>query len=183
MLEKFRDERTYRLSIALFIGIIFGFLLQKGGATEYEVIVGQLLLRDFTVLKIMFSAILTGMVGVYLLERFELAELSIKPFNIWPVVIGGLVFGVGFAILGYCPGTMAGALGSGSLHALIGIFGMLLGAGFYASSYQPLQKKFASKDLGNITIPGLLDINPWIVIPVLMLGLIAVLFFLERVGL
>ena len=65
MLKNIEQNRTRRLLTALGIGFTFGFLLQKGGATDYEVIVNQLLLRDFTVLKIILSAILTGMIGIY----------------------------------------------------------------------------------------------------------------------
>ncbi len=182
MLQKLREERKYRLAIALLIGVVFGFLLQKGGATEYRVIIRQLMLRDFTVLKIIFSAIITGMAGVYLLSHLKIADLSIKPFNVWPVIIGGLVFGVGFALLGYCPGTMAGAFGTGSIHALIGIIGMLIGAGVYASLYTRIQKKLGIMDLGDLTIQDHFDISPWLIIPIMMTLLIVILFFIEFMG-
>ena len=96
-------------------GILFGFLLQKGGATKHDVIVGQLLLTDFTVLKIMLSAVLTGMIGIYLMKTLGWVELSPKSGSMGSNIIGGLIFGVGFAVLGYCPGTIAGAIGNGYL--------------------------------------------------------------------
>ena len=179
MLAKVRENNTTRLLTALGIGFAFGLLLQKGGATEYEIIVNQLLLRDFTVIKIILSAILTGMVGVYMLVYLRIADLSIKPCNLYPIVIGGLIFGAGFAILGYCPGTMAGAVGTGSVHGLVGIVGILVGAGLYASRYTSLQERLDTKNLGQITIPEILDLNPWIVVLFVGTIIIVVLYFIE----
>ena len=104
----------------LVFGILFGFLLQKGGATKYDIIIGQLLLSDFTVLKIMLSAVLTGMIGIYLMKALGWVELNPKSGSMGSNIIGGLIFGVGFAVLGYCPGTIAGAIGNGYLDALAG---------------------------------------------------------------
>jgi len=179
MLAKIRENNTTRLLTALGIGFVFGLLLQKGGATEYGIIVNQLLLRDFTVIKIILSAILTGMVGVYMLVYLRIADLSIKSCNLYPIVIGGLIFGAGFAILGYCPGTMAGAVGTGSVHGLVGIVGILTGAGLYASQYTSLQERLDTKNLGEITIPEILDIPPWIVVLFVGILIIAVLYFIE----
>ena len=104
----------------LAFGVVFGFMLQKGGATKFDVIVGQLLLEDFTVLKIMLSAVVTGMLGIYLMKNLGWVELHPKSGSWGMNVIGGLIFGVGFALLGYCPGTIAGAIGNGYLDALVG---------------------------------------------------------------
>lgn len=104
----------------LAFGIAFGFLLQKGGVTKYDIIAGQLLLKDFTVVKVMLSAILTGMVGIYFMKSRGWVELYPKSGSLGMNVIGGLIFGAGFAILGYCPGTIAGAIGNGYLDALVG---------------------------------------------------------------
>src|SRR4030042_2206429 len=87
----------------LAVGIVFGFLLQKGGATKYDVIVGQLRLTDFTVLKIMLSAVLTGMIGVYSMKTLGWVELYPKSGSVGMNIIGGLVFGGGFSVLGCCP--------------------------------------------------------------------------------
>ncbi len=127
MLKTLHRKKGTQLGIGFAAGILFGFLLQKGGATTYEVIIGQLLLTDFTVVKIMLTAVVTGMIGVHLLRSLGLAELHPKPGSLGSTAIGGLIFGVGFGILGYCPGTMIGAVGQGSLDALFGgLPGMLL---------------------------------------------------------
>jgi len=100
-------------------------------------------------------------------------------------IIGGLIFGVGFATLGYCPGTIAGAIGNGYLDALVGgLAGILLGAGFFAALYPKLNRGILKKgDFGNITLPQLFKVNDWvIVIPVGVL-IFLVLVWLEGVGL
>ena len=85
-------DRKLQLFQGLLFGIVFGFLLQKGGVTRYDVIVGQLLLEDFTVVKIMLSAVLTGMIGVHLMKRLGWVRLSPKSGSWSQNVIGGLVF-------------------------------------------------------------------------------------------
>ena len=105
-------------------GFAFGFLLQKGGVGTYHILVGQLLFQDWTVVKIMVTAIVVGMVGIFTLHHFAKVNLHIKPTKIGPNVLGGLLFGAGFALIGYCPGTVAAALGQGSWDALFGMAGL-----------------------------------------------------------
>ena len=183
MLKHIREKRGLRLFTAFLIGIVFGFLLQKGGATEYRILVNQLLLRDFTVLKIIFSAIIVGSTGIYFLERYSALELAIKPFRVGPIITGGLIFGAGFAVLGYCPGTLAGAVGTGSIHALLGAGGMVLGTGVFASVYPYLKEFIKRGDRGNVTIPELFGVDPWPVITIVSVCLVATMFFLELGGL
>lgn len=179
MLKKLRKQKKLRLFTALLIGFFFGFLLQKGGATDYEVLVNQLLLRDFTVLKIMFSAIVVGAPGVYLLVQYSIADSSIKPFRPKSIILGGLIFGAGFALLGYCPGTLAGAVGTGSLHALLGAVGMVIGAGTFARLYPLLNDFIAADDRGEVTLPGLLGLGKGLAMVIMGLVLIAVMLLLE----
>ena len=150
----------------LAFGIVFGFLLQKGGATEYDVIVGQLLLTDFTLLKIMLSAVVTGMLGIYLMKTLGWVELYPKAGSMGINVIGGLIFGVGFAVLGYCPGTIAGAIGNGCLDALVGgLAGIVLGSGLFAAFYPRLRQNMLKKgEFGKMTLPQLFKVNDWCVV-------------------
>jgi hypothetical protein len=173
------------LAWGFLFGIIFGFLLQKGGATKYDVILGQLLLEDFTVLKIMLSAVVTGMLGIHLMKSLGWIELKPKAGSWGKNAIGGLIFGLGFAVLGYCPGTIAGAIGNGYLDALVGgLTGILLGSGFFAAAYPKLRNGILSKgDFGDLTLPQLLKINDWIVIAPLSGLLILLLYLMERAGL
>lgn len=184
MLKSLHENKKVQLIIGLIIGIFFGFFLQKGGVTNYNIIIGQLLLTDFTVFKVMLSAVIVGMLGVYLLRSLGYAQLHPKPGSIGATVIGGLIFGVGFAVLGYCPGTVAGAVGQGFLDALFGgIVGMIIGAGLFASMYPKLQKKILNKGyFGEVTFPQLLKVNPWVVIIPIVIILTALLFWMENIG-
>ena len=164
----------------LFFGILFGFLLHRGGLTSYDVIIGQLLLRDFTMVKVMLSAVITGMIGIYIMKQLKWIKLQPKAGSLGRNVIGGLVFGVGFALLGYCPGTIAGAVGTGSLDALFGgIIGIIIGAGIFAFLYDRLRNTILNKgNYGDITLPQLLRVNDWIVV---IPAAVLILLFLTQI--
>ena len=172
------------LFFGLGFGILFGFLLHKGGATKYDVIVGQLLLTDFTVVKIMLSAIATGMIGIYLMKSLGWIKLSIKSGSVGMNVIGALIFGVGFAVLGYCPGTIAGAIGNGYLDAITGgLAGIILGTWIFAVMYPKLKDGILKKGyFGDITIPGLLKVNDWVVVVPAVALIVLLLFWIEKAG-
>lgn len=141
MMNKLHENKPLQLFFGLLTGICFGFLLQKGGATKYDVILGQLRLQDFTVLKIMLSAVIVTMMGVSLLYPKGLVKLHVKPGSVKNSIIGGLIFGIGFAILGYCPGTLAGAVGNGYIDGLLGgIIGIIIGSALFASMYGVLKR-------------------------------------------
>lgn len=182
--QKIWQNHTLQLILGLLMGVCFGFLLQKSGVTRYEIIMGQLLLRDWTVAKVMLSAVATGMIGIYLLKRPNLVRLHKKPGSVGGTVAGGLIFGIGFALLGYCPGTLAGAVGQGSLDALAGgIIGMLLGTAIYSKLYNHLEPKILNFGaFGKITLPQLLNIRTkWVII--VFAGMIIIgLFILEWAG-
>jgi hypothetical protein len=172
------------LILGFVFGIVFGFLLQKGGVTKYDVILGQLLLEDFTVVKIMLSAVVTGMIGIHLMKSLGWIQLKPKSGSWGKSAIGGLIFGLGFALLGYCPGTIAAAIGNGYLDALVaGLTGILLGSGLFAAAYPRLRSGILKKgDFGNITLPRLLKVNDWVVIIPLSGLLILLLYLMERAG-
>ena len=172
------------LFFGLGFGILFGFLLHKGGATKYDVIVGQLLLTDFTVVKIMLSAVATGMIGIYFMKSMGWIKLSLKKGSVGMNVIGGLIFGVGFAVLGYCPGTIAGAIGNGYLDAITGgLTGIVLGTWIFAVMYPKLKDGILKKgDFGDITLPRLLKVNDWVVVVPAVALIVLVLFWIEKAG-
>ena len=185
MLKALHEKKGLQLILGLVMGILFGFLLQKGGATKYHIILGQLLLTDFTVVKIMLSAVITGMLGIHLLRSLGLVQLHIKPGSFGASVVGGLIFGVGFAVLGYCPGTIAGAVGQGSIDSLVGgVGGILIGSWLFAVAYPKLQRTTLNKgDFGVLTLPKLLKVNPWIVVLPVAIVFIALLVLMEKAGL
>jgi uncharacterized protein len=174
-----------KLFWGLFFGIIFGFLLQKGGVTKYDVIINLLMLIDFTVLKIMLSAVVTGMIGLYIMQGLGWIKLRPKAGSWGKNAIGGLIFGVGFALLGYCPGTIAGAIGNGYLDALTaGLVGIVLGSGLLATVYPRLKEGILKRGyFGNMTLPQVFKVNNWVVIIPLAIFIVAILYFVEQAGL
>jgi uncharacterized protein len=172
------------LAWGLVMGILFGFLLQKGGVTKYDVILGQLLLTDFTVVKIILTAILTGMIGIYAMKSLGWVELSVKSGSWGMNGIGGLIFGVGFGLLGYCPGTIAGAIGNGSLDALVGgLAGIWIGSGLFAALYPKLRSGILKKgDFGDLTLPKLFNVSDWLVVIPASVLIVVVLMWIEMAG-
>lgn len=169
------------LIYGLITGVLFGFLLQKGKVLRYDKQIGALRLLDMTIIKFMLSAILVGMIGVYILKDVGIVKLSIKSASLGSNVIGGLIFGVGWALLGYCPGTSYGALGEGRIDGIFGIIGMIAGGAIYAEVY-PLMKKTVLTwgKIRKETLPELLGINHWIIIPILIIGIIFLFKWLEK---
>jgi uncharacterized protein len=158
-------------------GFIFGFLLQKGGVTRYRVLMGQFLLKDWTVAKIMGTAIVVGGLGFYAMRLWGVeAPMHVKPAQVWGNLLGAVIFGVGMAVLGYCPGTSVGAMGDRSRHAIFGVFGMLVGAGLYAEAFPWFQERVLQPvDLGEITLPAVTQLPP--LLWVLLVGVAFFTFF------
>jgi len=172
---------TSQLTYGLVTGILFGFFLQRGQVLRYDKQIGALRLVDMTILKFMLTAIFVGSVGIYLLKDLGLVKLSIKSTVLGATIIGGLIFGLGWGLLGYCPGTSMGAIGEGRWDGLWGLLGMLAGAAVYAEAY-PLMKRTVLTwgDLGKITLPGILGINHWIVVPVFVLAGVGLFYWFEK---
>lgn len=172
------------LLTGLITGMLFGFLLQKAQVIRYDKQLAALRLKDMTIVKFMLTNILVAMIGIYLLYDLGLVKLSIKTLTLGGNVLGGLIFGIGWGIVGYCPATAMGALGEGRYDSLFGLLGMILGAGIYAEVY-PLMKATVLTwgDFGKITLPGVLGINHWIVIVALVVAFIALFRWFEKKGL
>lgn len=170
--------------LGLITGIIFGFLLQKGRVVRFEKQVGALLIKDMTIFKFMLTSIIVGMVGIYILAGAGIISLSHKPMNVGAIVIGGALFGAGWAIMGFCPGTSVAALGEGRIHAVFAIAGMITGAAIFARLF-PFFKDtvMAWKDYGKIGLPDALSLSPWILIPVIWIGVLALFKLFEKKGL
>ncbi|MBX3402161.1 MAG: YeeE/YedE family protein [Phycisphaeraceae bacterium] len=176
----FADPTT--LLLGAITGLVFGFLLQKGGVTRYNVIVRQFLFRDFTVLKTMLTAIIVGAIGIYAMLALGMIEgLHVKTAALMMNLLGGAIFGVGMVLLGYCPGTAVAAAGQGSRDALVGIAGGLVGALAYAEAYPWISKNIEPvANFGKITFPGISHVSPWLFIVPLALIASALFYWLER---
>jgi uncharacterized membrane protein YedE/YeeE len=172
------------LIFGLVTGIIFGILLQRSETIRYDMQLGALRLLDFTILKFMLSTIIVAMIGTYFLRDLGVVKLSIKPTILGGVIPGGILFGIGWGLLGYCPGTSLGALGEGRFDALWGILGMVAGAALYAEAYPYMEQTLLTwGNLGKITVPEVIGINHWIVITVFLLGVLLFFQWSEKKGL
>lgn len=167
--------------LGLVTGVVFGFLLQKGRVLRFDKQINAMLLKDMTIFKFMLSSILVGMVGILLLSDLEIIQLSHKPMNVGAIVIGGALFGIGWAIMGFCPGTSIGALGEGRWHAVFAILGMIVGAAIYAELFPFFKSTVLSwKDFGKIGFPELIDVSHWIIVPIFWSGILALFFWFEK---
>ena len=167
-----------KLALGLVTGIIFGVLLQKGRVAKFEVIVGQFLFKDWTVVKMMGTAVVVGAVGVYALVAADMATLQIRPALLGGVLLGAVCFGVGMAIFGYCPGTSVAGCGEGRRDAMAGVVGMLMGAALYVGLYEQLEPVIKSLgDWGKITLPDVTNTSEWLWVTLLVVGGGAALLF------
>ena len=168
----------------LITGMFFGFLLQKARVVRYDKQIAALRFQDMTIIKFMMSAIIVGMVGIHFFEMFGLVQLLYKPVVLSENIGGGILFGLGWGLLGYCPGTQGGALGEGRWDSLWGILGMIVGAGLYAETYPFLVENVLGwENLGYLTLPQLIGVNRWLVIIVFVTGILAMFRWFEKKGL
>jgi uncharacterized protein len=166
----------YSLQLAGLIGFIFGFLLERAGFGNPRKLTAIFYLRDFAVLKVMFTAIVVCIIGLLyfsVLGWIDLSRVYLLPTFIWPQIVGGLVLGVGFVMGGYCPTTSVVAAVSGKLDGLIFIIGMMIGSVFFAEIYALMEKFYTSGAMGAIRLTDVFGINS---------GIIALLVCLVAVG-
>ena len=162
----------------LAVGFVFGYILTRTGITKYPRVMGMLLLQDFKILKFMLTAVIGSMILFHLLGDAGLLKLSPKTLD-GGKLVGGLLFGVGMALLGYCPGTMAARIGEGKKEALIAMAGMALGILFFAVMIKPIKATILSKEIsGDISV--LFGINHWYVILPAAFLLSGLIFFVNR---
>jgi len=157
---------------AVVIGFAFGFVLERAGFGRASKLTAQFYLTDMTVLKVMFGAIVTAMTGLVLASGLGLVDLQsvsegiASPTFVWPMLVGGLLLGVGFIVSGYCPGTSAVSTASGNLDGLLTFAGVIIGSVLYGE-VQPLLHGFhVSGDLGPLFLYQVLGVPA----PVLALG-------------
>lgn len=127
-----------RCSVAFVIGIGFGFFLERAGFGGARKLVAQFYLNDLTVFKVMFTAIITAMVGLYYLSVLGIVDLSLVYVGttyLMPQIVGGLVLGVGFVVGGYCPGTSCVAVATGRIDGLVTLFGIVVGISIFAETF------------------------------------------------
>jgi uncharacterized membrane protein YedE/YeeE len=169
------------LLLALAVGFAFGWLLHRGKVTDADVVGNQFRLLDFTVLKVMFTAIVVGGIGVLVLVHSGYAHYAIKDANLLGVALGAALFGAGMVLYGYCPGTGLAALATGSVHALIGAFGMVAGAIFYALSFDWTKAHILGVwAFGKVRLPEITGIPDTLWFAVLAVGALTLFYRIEH---
>jgi len=156
----FGDETS--LLVAFAIGIGFGFFLERAGFASARKLMAQFYLSDLAVFKVMFTAILTAMLGVIYLSWVGVLDLSLvylTPTFVVPQIVGGLVFGVGFVVGGYCPGTAVASVATGKIDALVFGAGMFAGTLAFAQIQPSINGFFTSTSLGQVTVPGYFNLS------------------------
>jgi len=146
------------LWIALAIGIAFGWCLERSGMGSARKLAGQFYLTDLTVFKVMFSAIVTAMLGVFWLGWLGVVNVSriyVPETFILPQLVGGIVFGVGFAIGGLCPGTSCVSAATGRVDGLMVVLGMFAGVLVTGVLFSSLEPFYNSTPRGQLTLPTL----------------------------
>ena len=172
--------------LALILGTFFGFSLNKAGLTRYSKIVNVFRFTDLTVLKFMMTALVVAMSGLYTLRAFGWITFPNVPSTyIAGNLIGGLLFGVGMALTGFCPGTFAAGSGEGKLDYLIpGTFGFLTGAAIFGLTYQQVFPQIqAIANVGSVVIPDLWNLNAFLVVLLFALMTGMLFYLIDRAGL
>ena len=150
------------LLVALVLGFAFGWFLERAGLGSPRRIIAQFRLTDLAVLKVMFSAIVTAMLGLFWLGRLGVVDVSlvyIPETFLGAQLAGGIIFGAGFVIGGTCPGTSCVAAATGRLDGLAVIAGMLGGIALFGAGYELLAPVYESGARGALTLPSLLGVD------------------------
>lgn len=167
-----------KILIGLIVGFVFGYTLQRTGITKYPRVMGLLLLKDFKILKFMLTAVIFSMIGFYALDSLDVITLNPKPLD-WGKLVGGLIFGLGMGLLGYCPGTMLSRIGEGKKDAWIGLAGMVLGILFFAVHVDFFKTHLTSKSMSG-DISEALGIHPWVIVPVAAILFISIIYLANK---
>jgi hypothetical protein len=163
------------LAIALALGLGFGFALERAGFGSARKLTAVFYLYDMAVVKVMFSAVVTTLVGLYLLSSggvLDLSQLYIEPTNLTAQIVGGLLFGTGFVVGGYCPGTAMAAIATGRKDGMVFALGMLAGVLAYAEFTPGIDDWYKATALGELTLPSVTGIGMgwWVLVFIAVLG-------------
>jgi uncharacterized membrane protein YedE/YeeE len=158
---------TMNLAMAIVLGFFFGFFLERAGMGDPHRLTGVFYRTDFAVPKMMFSAILVASTGFYLLADLKFLDLQnvwIIPAFYWPQLVGGSLFGLGYLVSGYCPGTAAAGFASGRMDALVVMLGIGAGSLLFAAVYPAIEGFYMTGSAGQLTLPQATGLNPWIIL-------------------
>lgn len=163
------------LVIAFVVGIGFGFFLERAGFGNARVLAAQFYFTDLRVFKVMFTAIVTAMLGLFYLSWIGFMDLALvyaTPTFLLPQVIGGLILGFGFVIGGYCPGTSAVSAATGRVDGMIYLVGLITGTFVFGEFFPLVERFYVATPMGRVTIPDILSLPYGLV--VFLIALMAV---------
>ena len=172
------------LIIAFIIGIGFGFFLERAGFGSARKLAAQFYFRDMAVFKVMFTAIVTAMLGLFYLSWIgwvDLSQVYLVPTNVWPDLLGGLILGVGFVVGGYCPGTSCVAGATGKVDGYWFIFGLVFGIFAFGEAFPWISDFYNSSSMGQITLPQLFNISYGVLVFVVVLIALGGFLLAEKV--
>jgi len=174
---------TAGLFSAVILGFFFGLSLEPGGLGDPHKLTGVFYLTDFVVPKVMFTAILVAATGLYLLSDLGILDMErvwIVPTFFWPQLVGGALFGAGFVLSGYCPGTAVAGLASGRLDALITLVGIGIGSLVFGVAYPAIEGFYVSSPMEKATLPSISGLHHWLVLALVYILAGAMFFLMER---
>jgi uncharacterized protein len=141
--------------IAIVLGIAFGFILEASGFSSSRNITGVFYGYNFVVLRVFFTAVIVAMVGLMYFDYFgwlDLSKIFILPTFLWPMILGGVIMGIGFIMGGFCPGTSFTAIAIGKLDGLVFTVGLYLGIFVFSEAFPLFENFYYSGNLGNVTL-------------------------------
>lgn len=183
MSAPFIVSQTAGLILAVILGMFFGLFLERGGLGNPHKLTGVFYLTDFNVPKVMFTAMVVAGTGLYLLSDLKILDMTrvwIVPTFFWPQLLGGALFGIGFLVSGYCPGTAVAGFASGRLDALVAMLGIGAGSLAFAVVYPAIEGFYFSSSMEGVTIPSLLGISHWAVLAFVYLMAAGMFYMMER---
>ncbi|MCP4309878.1 MAG: YeeE/YedE family protein [Bacteroidetes bacterium] len=172
------------LGFAVVTGIIFGFLLEKAGFGNAKKLVEQFYFTDMRMLKVLFSAVITAMIGIFWLSYFgvlDITQIYINGTFLWSQIVGGVLFGFGFVICGLCPGTSCVAVFTGKLDGIAVVGGMFTGLVLFSETAPAIGKFLSGSSLGDLSLYELFNMNYGLLTFLIVLFALAVFWFAGRV--
>jgi uncharacterized protein len=171
------------LLIPLAVGVAFGFALERAGLGDARKLAGQFYLTDFTVFKVMFSAIVTAMLGAFWLGRIGLVDLGtlyVPETFLAPQAVGGVIFGAGFVVNGLCPGTSCVAAASGRIDGTAVVGGLFAGVLATGLAFPLIEGFYVSTPHGAFTLPELFEAPYGVIVAIVAVMAVAAFHFVER---
>lgn len=163
--------------IAILIGVAFGFILESSGFSSSRNLAGVFYGYNFVVLRVFFTALIVAMVGLVYFDYFgwiNLSQIFVLPTYVGPMILGGVIMGIGFIMGGFCPGTSFTAVAIGKLDGLVFVLGLYLGIFLFSLGFPLYDEFYVSGYLGNVTLTDLTGIPAkWIAVAFTIIALVA----------